>query len=123
KAEEGRLFNIIAGRVFAVMDRVPGLRSVIAPLRNNPAINAAERHRIEDEALKRRHQRETKAIDRRAAALDKIEARERRGLVRDLVQQARADDVQRQAQTEQRQREAHETAHDITAARTDDARS
>ena len=121
KAEQGRLFNIIAGRVFAVMDRVPGLRSVIAPLRNNPAINAAERHRIEDESLQRRHQRETKAIDRRAAALDKIEARERRGLLRDLVQQARAEDVQKQAQTEQRQREAREAAHDITAERGDAA--
>jgi len=123
KAEQGRIFNIIAGKVFDLFDRVPGLRSVIAPLRRNPAINAAERHRIEDEALQRRHQRETNAIDRRADALDKIEARERRGLVRDLVKQTRAEDVQRQAQSEQRQREARETAHDITAARTDDARS
>ena len=64
-----------------------------------------------------------KAVDRRAAALDNIETRERRGLVRDLVQQTRVEDVQRQAQTKQRQREARETAYDITAARTDDARS
>lgn len=115
KAEQGRLFNVIAGKVFDLFDRVPGLRSVIAPLRRNPTINAAERHRIEDEALKRRHQRETKAIDRRAAALDKIEARERRGLVRDLVQQVRVDDVQRQAESEQRTREMRVAGQELTA--------
>ncbi len=42
RAEQGRIFNIIAGKVFDLFDRVPGLRSVIAPLRRNPAINAAE---------------------------------------------------------------------------------
>ncbi|WP_299913063.1 relaxase/mobilization nuclease domain-containing protein [uncultured Paracoccus sp.] len=117
KAEEGHLFNVIAGKVFALFERVPALRSVIAHLRSNPAIDAAERHRQEDEALDRRHERESKAIDRRAAALDKIEARERRGLIRDLVKQTRVDDIQRQAKTEQREREARETAHDITTAK------
>jgi hypothetical protein len=121
KAEDGRLFNVIAGRLFDLFDRVPALRSVIAPLRRNPAINAAERHRIENEALDRRHARERYGIDRRGAALDMIEARERRGLIRDLVRQTRVEDVQRQAQTEQREREARETGHDITAARRDDA--
>ncbi|OJU50098.1 MAG: relaxase [Mesorhizobium sp. 61-13] len=115
KAEQDRLFNVIAGKVFALFERVPALRSVIAHLRHNPAINFAERHRLESEALKRRHERESRAIDRRAAALDKIETRERRGLIRDLVKQSRVEDIQRQAQTEQRAREARETAHDITA--------
>lgn len=115
KAEQGQLFNVIAGKVFTLFERVPALRSVIAHLRRNPAINADERHRQEDEALDRRHERESLTIDRRAAALDKIEARERRGLIRDLVKQTRVDDVQRQAKTEQREREAHETAYDITA--------
>lgn len=121
KAEEGKLFNIVAGRMFALFERVPALRSVIAHLRRNPAINAAERHRIENEALERRHGREQKALDRRVAALDKIEARERRGLIRDLVRQTRVEDQMRAAQTEQREREARETAHDITAVRPDDA--
>ncbi|MCP5389608.1 MAG: relaxase/mobilization nuclease domain-containing protein [Novosphingobium sp.] len=115
KAEQGQLFNVIAGKVFTLFERVPALRSVIAHLRRNPAINADERHRQEDEALDRRHERESLAIDRRAAALDKIEARERRGLIRDLVKQTRVDDIQRQAKAEQREREAHETAYDITA--------
>ena len=63
KAEQGRLFNIIAGKVFDLFDRVPGLRSVVAPLRCNPAINAAERHRLESDALNRRHDRERHAVD------------------------------------------------------------
>lgn len=119
KAEEGKLFNIIAGRMFTLFERVPALRSVIAHLRRNPAINAAERHRLEDEALDRRHDRERRQIDRRAAALDKIEARERRSLVRDLVRQVRVEDQLREAQSEQRQRELRQTAHDITAEKPD----
>jgi hypothetical protein len=106
--------------VFALFERVPALRSVIAYLRSNPSINATERHRIENEALDRRHEREHRSLDRRESALDKIDARERRGLVRDLVRQTRVDDIQRQSQTEQREREARETADDITVARHDD---
>ncbi len=121
KAEQDRLFNRIAGKVFALFDRVPALRSVIAPLRRNPAINAAERHKLEDEALERRHKREHKSIDRHAAALDKIDVRERRGLIRDLVRQSRVEDVQHQAQTEHREREVRETADDITTVKTEDA--
>jgi hypothetical protein len=119
KAEQDRLFNVIAGKVFALFDRVPALRSVIAYLRSNPAINVDERHRIENEALDRRHEREHHAIDRRAAALDKIEARERRGLIRDLVKQTRVEDQLREAQTEQREREVRQTAEEITAAKPD----
>jgi hypothetical protein len=73
KAEEAKLFNVVAGKVFALFERVPALRSVIAYLRRNPTINATERHRIENEALDRRHDRK------------------RRGLVRDLVRQTRVE--------------------------------
>lgn len=114
KAEQDRLFNRVAGKVFALFDRVPALRSVILPLRRNPAINAGERHRLEDEALNRRHVREGRSIDRRAAALDMIDARERRGLIRDLVSEARAQDLVREAQDRQREDEIRDTAADIT---------
>lgn len=114
KAEQDKLFNRIAGKVFALFDRVPALRSVILPLRRNPAINAAERHRLEDEALDRRHARERRAIDRRADALDLIDARERRGLIRDLVGAARADDLVHEAKVQQRENEVHETASELT---------
>jgi hypothetical protein len=58
KAESGKPFARAAGAIFALFDRAPGLRSVIAPLRRNPKLNPAERHRIEREAVERRHQRE-----------------------------------------------------------------
>ena len=117
KAEDGRLFNMVAGKLFALFDRVPALRSVIAPLRRNPAINPAERHRLENEALDRRYDRERQAIDRRAAALDKIEARERRSLIRNLVRETRVQDQVRQTQAAEREREIRQTADEITAVR------
>jgi len=47
KSEAQKPFTRAAGAIFALFDRVPGLRSVIAPLRRNPKINPAERHRLE----------------------------------------------------------------------------
>lgn len=73
-------FARAAGAIFGLFDRVPGLRSVIAPLRRNPKINPAERHRIEREALARRHQRERFMLERRYTVLEWVEARERRSL-------------------------------------------
>lgn len=104
-----------------MFQHVPAQRSVIAYLRRNPAINAEERHRLENEALDRRHDRERHAIDRRAAALDKIEARERRGLIRNLVRQSRVANQLREAKTEQREREVQQTADEITAVKPDQA--
>ena len=65
KAESSKPFARAAGAIFALFDRVLGLRSVIAPLRRNPRLNPAERHHIEREAVERRHQRERFALDRR----------------------------------------------------------
>lgn len=80
KAESGTAFARAAGAIFALFDRVPGLRSVIAPLRRNPKINPAERHRIERDAVERRHQRERFALERRYKALGRLEAHELRSL-------------------------------------------
>jgi len=102
---------------------VPALRSVILPLRRNPAINAAERHRLEDEALDRRHARERRSLDRRAATLDQIDARERRGLVRDLVGAARAEDLIREAQVRQREQDLHDTGSALTRDSREERRS
>lgn len=119
KGEDGRLFNVVAGKLFELLDRVPGLQSVVGHLRRNPTLNPAERHRLENEALDRRHERERKSIDRRAAALDMIETRERRSLIRDLVRETRVEDQLRRAQTEQREQQVRETGQDITAVRSD----
>jgi len=80
KSEAGAPFARAAGAIFALFDRVPGLRSVIAPLRRNPKINPAERHRIEREALERRHQREQFLLERRDKALHRLDTREQRSL-------------------------------------------
>lgn len=120
KSEDGRLFNVVAGKLFALLDRVPSLRSVVGHLRRNPTLNPAERHRLENEALDRRHARERKSIDRRAAALDMIETRERRSLIRDLLRETRVEDQLRRAQTEQREQQVRETGQEITAVRSDD---
>jgi len=80
RAEADKPFARAAGAIFALFDRVPGLRSVIAPLRRNPKINLAERQRIEREALERRHQRERLVLDRRRKALSRLEAWELRSL-------------------------------------------
>lgn len=86
-------FARAAGAIFALFDRVPGLRSVIAPLRRNPRINPPERQRIEREALERRHQRERLVLGRRRKALARLEAWELRSLetaVRRQVQEMEA---------------------------------
>lgn len=75
KSESGTAFARAAGAIFALFDRVPGLRSVIAPIRRNPRLNPMERQRIE-----RRHQRGRFALDRRYKALGRLEARELRSL-------------------------------------------
>lgn len=56
KAEQDRVFNRVNGRVFALFDRVPALRSVIAPLRRNLTINAVERWPIFRPARRSRSQ-------------------------------------------------------------------
>ncbi len=95
--------------------RVPGLRLVIAPLLRNLAINPTVRRRIELDALKRRHLPEHKGLDRRDVALDSIDTRERRSLIRDLVRDALVADRLRLAETETRQTEMQENAGQVTA--------
>jgi hypothetical protein len=93
KSESDKPFARAAGAIFALFDRVPGLRSVIAPLRRNPKLNPAERHRLEREAVERRHQRERFALERRYKALGRLEARELRSLenaVRRQIQEMEA---------------------------------
>jgi hypothetical protein len=80
KSEAGKPFARVAGAIFALFDRVPGLRSAMAPLRRNTKINLGERRRVEFEALERRHQREHFMHERRRKALARLEARERRSL-------------------------------------------
>ncbi|SDI63556.1 MULTISPECIES: hypothetical protein [Bradyrhizobium] len=80
KSEAAKPFARAAGAIHALLDRVPGLRSVIAPLRRNPKLNPVERHRIERDALDRRHERERFTLGRRYAALGRLDVWEIRSL-------------------------------------------
>jgi hypothetical protein len=117
KSEAGKPFARAAGAIFALFDRVPGLRSVIAPLRRNPRINPAERQRIEEEALSRRHQREQFMIERRFKALDRLELRERRSLETVVRLEIGAAETGRDEKTQNRYDQLLTNAIDVAAAK------
>jgi hypothetical protein len=100
KSESDKPFARAAGAIFALFDRVPGLRSVIAPLRRNPKLNPAERQRAERDALERRHQREQLVLDRRFRALGRLEAREQRSLETAVRRQVREEEAVRELKAE-----------------------
>ncbi|MHC2672776.1 hypothetical protein ACVI1J_004939 [Bradyrhizobium diazoefficiens] len=114
KAESGKPFARAAGAIFALFDKVPGLRSVIAPLRHNPKINPAERHRIEREAVERRHQRERFALERRYKALGRLEGRELRSLETAVRRQVQEMESARELKGETRQDQIEVNKLDIT---------
>ncbi|MGN6285510.1 MAG: relaxase/mobilization nuclease domain-containing protein [Afipia sp.] len=114
KSEAGKPFARVAGAIFALLDRVPGLRSVIAPLRRNAKINPAERHRIECEALERRHQREHFMHERRRKALARLEAREKRSLETSVWRQLLAAESLRTEKGQARRRQLEVNKLDLT---------
>jgi hypothetical protein len=115
KREAEQPFARATSAVFALIGKVPVLRSVLAPLYKNPKLNMAERHRLENEALDRRYERERKNWERRDEALDRIEARENRSLARDqrLVQEHGL--TAREKATLERYRQLAENEANITA--------
>ena len=62
----------------------PGLRSVLGPIQKLTGLDPAEKHRLENEALARRHAREKLDIAREERTLDRLETRERQALERRL---------------------------------------
>jgi hypothetical protein len=116
KREKERPFARAASAVFALIGKVPVLRSVLGPLYKNPKLNMTERHRLENGALNRRYERERKDLERRARALERVDARENRSLARD---QRRLEDYkigQRQREAAGRYKQISENKTDITAA-------
>lgn len=79
-AEAQRPFTAAAMRVVSLIERVPGLRAVLAPVLNSPALNPAYRHARSRDALLRRHEREKAISERRLDVLAKLEVRERASL-------------------------------------------
>jgi len=73
---KGILFRVRAG-VADLLSRSPGLRSVLLHLQRFTHLDPRERHRLENEALARRHARELRDIERQKRFLSRIETRER----------------------------------------------
>lgn len=122
KAEARRPYARAARTVFGMMNRLPGLRSVLAPLARNPHLNPEERHKLENEALARRHARERLRLDRRFKALRRVEARERCALETKLLREARNRERSREARIAEAYRVLKEVAAEITQARQTPAR-
>ena len=122
KRENDKPFARAASAVLALIGKVPVLRSVLAPLHRNPRINAAERHRLENEALDRRYDRERKSLERSDRALGRVEARENRSLARDQRRVAEYKQVQRLKVSAERHAQIAENAADVTQAPEEKAR-
>ncbi len=88
KSERGGLFFRARAKVADLIKRTPALRSVLGHITARAGLDPRDRHKLENEALERRHGREKRAIDGRKAALEKIDKREERSFQRDLKRTA-----------------------------------
>lgn len=114
-AEAQRPFTAAAMRVAALIQRTPGLRSVLAPILRSPAINPAVRHAQTREALRRRHEREKALVQRRLDILAKLEKRERSSLRTAATRRLRAEERRRARQAPQRDDQILANTQDMAA--------
>jgi hypothetical protein len=66
--------------VIAFLSRITGIKALVKMHEHHQDKQRAESHRLQREALARRHARERQDFDRHFRALDKVETRERRSL-------------------------------------------
>lgn len=83
-AESGGLLFRMRARVADLISERPALRSVLCHITEKAGLDPRDRHRLEQQALARRHARERVALAGRKRAIEKIEKRERASLDRDL---------------------------------------
>ena len=121
KRDREKPFARAASAVLGLFSKVPVLRSVLAPLYKNPNLNTAERHRLENEALGRRYERETANVKRQEEALGRVEARENKALARDQRQVIQFKESQRQQNAKDRSGQMAENKADITEPPADKA--
>lgn len=89
-AEASGVMFRMRSKVADLLAGSPALRSVVGHIAERAGLDPRERHRLQNEALERRHQREKIALEGRKKALDKIDRRERQSLERDLKREALA---------------------------------
>ena len=97
KAESGGLLFRMRTRVADLISERPALRSVLGHITEKAGLDPRDRHRLEQQALARRHARERVALAGRKRSIEKIEKRERASLERDLKREM----LQRMVQQEQ----------------------
>jgi Relaxase/Mobilisation nuclease domain len=90
----GFLFRV-RSTVADLIRRMPGLRSVLSHIQKMTHLDPKERHRLENDALARRHAREKREIERRRRALARLETRERHSLEKAVMRQQRLQEVAR----------------------------
>lgn len=113
-AERRNAFTGAAMIVFALLERIPALRSVLAPILRNPNLNPNERHRLSREALARRHTREKTLAERRKDFLRQLESREVRSLRNDLTRRLRVEERLRAQRSAERSDQFVANKKDIT---------
>lgn len=84
KAESGGLLFRMRTRVADLIAERPALRSVLGHITEKAGLDPRDRHRLEQQALARRHARERVALSGHKRAIEKIEKREHASLERDL---------------------------------------
>jgi hypothetical protein len=111
-SESGGFLFRVRSAVADLIRRTPGLRSVLAHIQKMTHLDPKERHRLENEALARRHAREKKDIERRRRTLARLETRERQSLEKTVKREQRLQEAARlkaaQAATEIESRDWNE---------------
>ncbi len=88
KAESGGLFFRMRTRVAELIENRPALHSVLGHITEKVGLDPRDRHRLEQEALARRHGRERMALAGKKRSMEKTEQREMASFERDLRREA-----------------------------------
>lgn len=115
KAESGGLLFRMRARVADLISERPALRSVLGHITEKAGLDPRDRHRLEQQALARRHARERVALAGRKRSIEKIEKRERASLERDL----KRDALRRMMELERKREEARRAPLSGETMRTD----
>ena len=123
KQESQKVLYRIKTAVLHLIDKTPGLRSVLAPITKNPNLNPEQRHALETRAVDARHSRERSVIEREKRSMASVEARELKSLERKLRRQISESEKQSQALDQELEevRRAREEAEDLSVTFNDAA--
>ncbi len=87
RSESRSVIFRIKTAVLHLIDKTPGLRSVLSHITKNPNLNPEQRHALETRAVDARHARERSGMEREKRSMASVEARELLSLERKLRRQ------------------------------------